>query len=111
MSIGDEARIGFLLLEDELDGASYGRHLRGGQVGLRVLRCVPSCDKQRIPLTQGHFQCIGEPSNHVTARLGLAGFNAAQMPSGHPHLECKVELAQPPRRAPFAQKRTHMAGR
>jgi hypothetical protein len=40
----------------------------------------------------------------VSARLGLSGFNEADMPRGKACAHCKVELAQSASRSPVAQE-------
>ena len=105
--VEDERRIGLLMLEDELDRSAHLRQLRRVQRGLGVLRRVSRGHQQRVALAQRHVERVGEPRDHVATRLRFSRFDAAEMARRHLRLEREIELAQAPRRAPFAQQYTH----
>ena len=105
VAVDDEGGVGVVAGEHPVDRLAHRAHLGVGEVVLGVGGGVAGGEQQRVSLPQRDLELLGEPGEHLGARLRAAGLDEAQMPRRDPGLERQVELAEAPALAPVAQHR------
>ncbi len=101
--VDDQGGAGLVALEDQVDGPA--RRGQGGIVDrpLEEHRREAGGHQDGVAIAQGDLQLLRQTHDHLTAGLGAAGFQEAEVAGGDLGVERQVELAQATPLAPFAQ--------
>ncbi len=100
-----QRRVRLVAGQDGVDGGAYVLHLRSVQRSFRVGGRVAGRDQQRVARSYGHLEVLGEAQHHLTAGLGPAGFDEADVPGRGVRGQRQLQLAEPATLAPVAKQR------
>jgi len=108
VAVEHERGIRLLSFQDEVERAAGQGERRRIQIGHAVDRRESGRGQQIVAVAQRHVEGSGELEDHLTARLGPAGLDEADVTARDPRFAGEIELAQLPSRPPVADQRANV---
>jgi len=108
VAVEHERGIRLLSFQDEVERAAGQGERRRIQIGRAVDRREAGRRQQIVAVAQRHVEGPGELEDHLTARLGPAGLDEADVTARDPGFAGEIELAQLPARPPVADQRANV---